>query len=121
MNRYSPTTLTASLLALGLMSFPLPSFASAFQLFEQDAASIGDYHAGYAAEAADAFARFDAGSDALEPHLLDQLLIYPLMSAQWAAEPLSTRLGTRGSLWLVAVAFWGALAALVSSFTYRWP
>lgn len=37
--------------ALGLSS---ASFASAFQLWEQDGASIGNYHAGYAAEAADA-------------------------------------------------------------------
>ncbi|EKD71796.1 MAG: hypothetical protein ACD_46C00095G0001, partial [uncultured bacterium] len=33
-------------------------FASAFQLFEQDAASMGSYHAGYAAEAIDASTAF---------------------------------------------------------------
>ena len=49
--------------------------------------------------------------------LLQQLLIWPMISAEWAAESLSALLGTRGSLWLVAVTFWsaiGALAALVS-------
>src|SRR3990167_5212620 len=49
-------TLLLPISTLGL----LPSFAlaSAFQLFEQDAASIGNAHAGYAAEAADASTAF---------------------------------------------------------------
>jgi long-chain fatty acid transport protein len=58
MASYSPAKLTQLMLALGALTFPLQSFASAFQLFEQDAASLGDYHAGYAAEAADASTNF---------------------------------------------------------------
>src|SRR5688572_13402266 len=41
---------------LGL--FSSVAFASGFQLWEQDAASIGNYHAGIAAEAADASTAF---------------------------------------------------------------
>lgn len=42
----------------GLAALSTQVFASAFQLWEQDAASIGNYHAGYAAEAADASTAF---------------------------------------------------------------
>ena len=42
--------------------------------------------------------------------LLQAWLIWPLMAAQWAAEPLSAWLGIRGSLWLVASGFWGIVA-----------
>lgn len=42
------------LLASGLLSLSSHAMASAFQLWEQDGASIGNYHAGYAAEANDA-------------------------------------------------------------------
>ena len=47
------------------------------------------------------------------------VLIWPLMCAQWAAEPLSALLGIRGSLWCVAVLFWSAIAALAASLAYR--
>jgi hypothetical protein len=49
--------------------------------------------------------------------LLQQLLIWPLMSAEWAAEPLSTLLGIRGSLWLVAVTFWTAIGTFAAWFS----
>jgi long-chain fatty acid transport protein len=39
---------------LGALSFNSQAMAAAFQLWEQDAASLGNYHAGRAAEAADA-------------------------------------------------------------------
>lgn len=44
--------------ALSLTLLANPVFASAFQLFEQDAASVGNFHAGYAAEANDASTSF---------------------------------------------------------------
>lgn len=46
--------LAAVLCASGLLTISTQASASAFQLWEQDAASIGNYHAGYAAEANDA-------------------------------------------------------------------
>lgn len=58
MKSYLPAKLTTLMFALGLMSLPIECNASAFQLFEQDAASLGNYHAGYAAEAADASTNF---------------------------------------------------------------
>lgn len=58
MKSYLPAKLTTLMVAMGIMSLPMPCLASAFQLFEQDAASLGDYHAGYAAEAADASTSF---------------------------------------------------------------
>lgn len=42
----------------GALSVPAPLLASGFQLWEQDAASIGNYHAGYAAIAEDASTAF---------------------------------------------------------------
>lgn len=42
----------------GVAALSTQAVASAFQLWEQDAASIGNYHAGYAAEAADASTAF---------------------------------------------------------------
>ena len=42
----------------GLAALTTQAYASAFQIWEQDAASIGNYHAGYAAEAADASTAF---------------------------------------------------------------
>ncbi|TAK71544.1 MAG: hypothetical protein EPO11_11195 [Gammaproteobacteria bacterium] len=50
--------LAAALCASGLLSIPLQAMASAFQLFEQDGASVGNYHAGYAAEADNASTAF---------------------------------------------------------------
>src|SRR3990167_4607746 len=47
-------TLSASIIAL----LPETVLASAFQLFEQDGASVGEYHAGYAAAANDASTAF---------------------------------------------------------------
>ena len=43
---------------LVISGFSTESMASAFQLFEQDGASVGNYHAGYAAEANDASIAF---------------------------------------------------------------
>ena len=54
--RYRP--LVALLCTAGLFVAPLPVLAAAFQLWEQDGASIGNYHAGYAAEANDASIAF---------------------------------------------------------------
>lgn len=47
--------------------------------------------------------------------LLQAVLIGPFMCTQWAAEPLSAWLGTGGSLWFVAVCFWGVVASAVRS------
>lgn len=51
---FSLQRLFFSLLAVGVMGCTQNIFAAAFQLFEQDAASIGNYHAGRAAIADDA-------------------------------------------------------------------
>lgn len=45
-------------ISAGLCCSPTVSFASAFQLFEQDGATLGNYHAGYAAAAEDASTAF---------------------------------------------------------------
>jgi long-chain fatty acid transport protein len=45
-------------ISAGLCCSPSVSLASAFQLFEQDGASLGNYHAGYAAAAEDASTAF---------------------------------------------------------------
>src|SRR5579872_3452214 len=46
--------LATALFASGVLILPIQASASAFQLWEQDGASVGNYHAGYAAEANDA-------------------------------------------------------------------
>ena len=46
--------------------------------------------------------------------MLQQLIVWPLMSAQWAADPLSAFLGIRGSLWFVAVMFWGSIGGSIA-------
>ena len=50
--------LNVFLCAAGLITVSSQSFAAGFQLWEQDGASVGNYHAGYAAEAADASTAF---------------------------------------------------------------
>lgn len=50
--------LTAALSAVGFLAFSSHAMASAFQLWEQDAATVGNYHAGYAAAANDASTAF---------------------------------------------------------------
>jgi hypothetical protein len=52
--------------------------------------------------------------------LLQALLIWPLVCAQWAAEPLTAWFGIRGSLWLVAVVFW-SVAVAAASMRHAWP
>src|SRR3990167_4579663 len=58
MNRFQMRKLTAALSVTGLLVFSSHALASAFQLWGQDAASIGNYHAGYAAAAYDASTAF---------------------------------------------------------------
>lgn len=58
MNRFQLHKLAAALSVTGLLAFSSHAMASAFQLWEQDAASIGNYHAGYAAAAYDASTAF---------------------------------------------------------------
>ena len=50
--------LVIALCASGMLGLSPQVFASAFQLWEQDAASVGNYHAGYAAEADNASIAF---------------------------------------------------------------
>lgn len=50
--------LNAILIGAGALSLSSLAFASGFQLWEQDGASIGNYHAGYAASAEDASTGF---------------------------------------------------------------
>lgn len=52
--QFALNALVAAVLAGGLCALPAMTVASGFQLWEQDAASIGNFHAGYAAEANDA-------------------------------------------------------------------
>lgn len=54
MKRFAMRPLVVILCTTGLLSISTQASAAAFQLWEQDAASIGNYHAGYAAEANDA-------------------------------------------------------------------
>lgn len=54
MKRFVIRRLAAILCATGILGISNPAMASAFQLFEQDGASPGNYHAGYAASANDA-------------------------------------------------------------------
>ena len=50
--------------------------------------------------------------------VLQSWLIWPLMASQWAAEPLSSWLGIRASLWCVASVFWSLLATIAAWFAY---
>jgi len=54
MNRFVMRRFVTMLFAAGIVGTSTQALASAFQLWEQDGASIGNYHAGYAAEANDA-------------------------------------------------------------------
>lgn len=54
MRRFVFRPLVIALCASGISLVSTDVLASSFQLFEQDGASVGTYHAGYAAEAADA-------------------------------------------------------------------
>ncbi len=56
--RFVMRRLAITLGTLGILAMPLQAIASGFQLFEQDGASVGNYHAGYAAEADDASTAF---------------------------------------------------------------
>lgn len=56
--RFTFRPLLVALSAAGISALSLQAFSAGFQLFEQDGASVGNYHAGYAAEAADASTAF---------------------------------------------------------------
>src|SRR5579863_4644936 len=58
MKRFNIRPLLIALCAAGVTALSVQAVASGFQLFEQDGASVGNYHAGYAAEAADASTAF---------------------------------------------------------------
>lgn len=58
MNRHTARRLATVLCATGLLGNASQALASAFQLWEQDAASVANYHAGYAALATDASTSF---------------------------------------------------------------
>lgn len=58
MKHFQLHKLAAAFSVTGLLVFSSHAMASAFQLWEQDAASIGNYHAGYAAAAYDASTAF---------------------------------------------------------------
>jgi len=58
MNRFRLSKLAAALSVTGLMVASSSVLASGFQLFEQDAASVGNFHAGYAAAVFDASTAF---------------------------------------------------------------
>lgn len=58
MKRFNVRPLLIALCAAGVTVLSVQAVASGFQLFEQDGASVGNYHAGYAAEAADASTAF---------------------------------------------------------------
>lgn len=49
------------------------------------------------------------------------VLIWPLMAGQWAAEPLSSWLGIRASLWCVTSVFWGLLTMIGAWFAWIPP
>ena len=54
MNKFTTRRLVVALCATGMLSLSSHAMASAFQLWEQSGASVGNYHAGYAAAAEDA-------------------------------------------------------------------
>lgn len=54
MNHFVMRRFVTMLVATGIIGTSTQALASAFQLWEQDGASVGNYHAGYAAEANDA-------------------------------------------------------------------
>lgn len=58
MKEFTTRRLVSILCAAGLLSATTDAMASAFQIWEQDGASVGNYHAGYAAEANDASIAF---------------------------------------------------------------
>jgi len=58
MKRFTPPKLILLLQTCGLLALSNQVFASGFQLWEQSGASVGNYHAGYAAEADDASIAF---------------------------------------------------------------
>lgn len=58
MNRFTIRRLISVLGTCGLIMSSSQVLASAFQLWEQDGASVGNYHAGYAADANDASTAF---------------------------------------------------------------
>lgn len=58
MNYFKQRRLIALLSTAGLLGLSSSVFASAFQLWEQDGATVGNYHAGYAAEADNASTAF---------------------------------------------------------------
>jgi long-chain fatty acid transport protein len=58
MKRFYVRPLLVALCTTGVTALSVQAIASGFQLWEQDGASIGNYHAGYAAEAADASTAF---------------------------------------------------------------
>ncbi len=58
MKRFQARKLVTALSIAGLFVYSSHAMASAFQLWEQDAASVGNYHAGYAAAAYDASTAF---------------------------------------------------------------
>lgn len=58
MKRFVTRPFIVLLCATGTLGLSTQAMASAFQLWEQDGASIGDYHAGYAAQADDASTGF---------------------------------------------------------------
>ncbi len=58
MHRFKVNKLVTALSIAGLLVVSSHAIAGAFQLWEQDAASVGNYHAGYAAAAYDASTAF---------------------------------------------------------------
>lgn len=58
MKRYRMRCLITAVAVQGMMTLPSQAIAGAFQLLEQDGASPGNYHAGYAASAEDASIAF---------------------------------------------------------------
>ena len=58
MNRFRLRKLAAALSLTGMAILSSHAMASGFQLFEQDAASVGNFHAGYAAAVFDASTAF---------------------------------------------------------------
>lgn len=58
MKRFTARRLVSALVTAGLLGVSAQAMASGFQLFEQDAASLGNYHAGYASYANDASTNF---------------------------------------------------------------
>ena len=58
MKRFPIRPLLVALCTAGITALSVQALASGFQVWEQDGASIGNYHAGYAAEAADASTAF---------------------------------------------------------------